>query len=354
MPEPLRTRKPPNVLITALRVNGEPQSVSVLGASEISPFDLSSSQRQITVDFIGLGATLGERLKYEYRFANSVWTPTGERSLNFANLAAGDYSLEVRALTADRIYSSRATVSFNIATPVWQRWWFIALIATLAIGALYLFYRNRLTRLLEMERIRTRIATDLHDDIGANLTRISLLSEVARQKAQSGGGGLLASIAEIARESVASMNDIVWAIAPEHDSLLDLTRRMRQHAEEVFAMRDIDLTFNVPSSELALRLSVGVRRDLLLIFKEAVNNAAKHSGCSKVVIDFLYTDSVLKLAIIDDGTGFDDDRIESGGQGLRSMNRRAASLGGTLEIKSSDNKGTSVKFEMPLCNVGRV
>ena len=138
---------------------------------------------------------------------------------------------------------------------------------------LIMFYRYRLSRLLEMERMRTRIATDLHDDIGANLTRISLLSEVANQQIKSNGSNenLLPSIADIARESVASMNDIVWAISPEHDRLLDLTRRMRQHAEEVFSFRDVDLDFNAPASDL--KLSVGVRRDVLLIFKEAVNNA---------------------------------------------------------------------------------
>ncbi len=131
--------------------------------------------------------------------------------------------------------------------------------------------------------IRTRIATDLHDYIGANLTRISLLSEVAKQG--NGDRGLLSSIADIARESVSSMNDIVWAISPQHDRLVDLTRRMRQHAEEVFTLRDIKLEFNAPASAADIQLPAGTRRDVLLIFKEAVNNAARHSQCTKVAID---------------------------------------------------------------------
>jgi ligand-binding sensor domain-containing protein len=347
VPEPLRARQPPNVLITGLRVEGIPQSVSILGASEVPPLDLKSDQRQITVDFIGLGATLGERLKYEYRFTGSDWTPTDERSLNFANLAAGDYRFEVRAQTSDRIYSPAAIVSFKIAAPLWQRWWALSTLAILIAAAIYLFYKRRLARLLEMERMRTRIATDLHDDIGANLTRISLLSEVARQKAENGNGQLLSSIADIARESVASMNDIVWAIAPEHDSLLDLTRRMRRHAEEVFAFREIDLEFNAPTSDSDLRLSVGVRRDLLLIFKEAVNNAAKHSGCTKVGIDFLCEKHILKLQIADNGQGLRE-TPETDGQGLRSMNRRAESLGGQLAIDSDTDQGTTVCFELNL------
>ena len=352
-PEPERARRPPTVLITGLRVAGVAQKISILGETEATHLDLNSNQKQITVDFVGLGATLGERLRYEYRLGNSDWTPTAERTVNFANLSSGEYRFEVRAVTADRIYSQTpATVSFRIAAPFWQTSWFIILSSALTAAAVYFFYRFRLKRLLEMERIRMRIATDLHDDIGANLTRISLLSEVAKQKSENGDGNLLSSIADIARESVASMNDIVWAIAPEHDSLLDLTRRMRQHAEEVFAYREIDLDFYAPAPDADLKLSVGARRDLLLIFKEAVNNAARHSDCSKIQIDFLVENSIVCLRIADDGKGFDAEDSNGGGQGLRSMTRRARALGGDLRIDSQN--GTIVKFELPLEKASRL
>jgi len=345
IPEPPRQRNPPTMFITGLRVNGEPQNISILGETSIKSIVLQSDQRQVTVDFLGLGASLGEKLKYEYRFGGTDWTTTVERTLNFANLAAGDYRLEIRAQTADRLYSRSADFSFKIAAPLWQRWWFLFL-ATIAVGSvIYLIYKYRLGRLLELEKVRTRIATDLHDDIGANLTRISLLSEVAKQKSENGNGKLLNSIADIARESVASMNDIVWAISPDHDSFLDLTRRMRAHAEEIFAFREIELEFNAADS--ALRLSVGMRRDLLLIFKEAVNNAAKHSGCQKVSINFGSENSILRLAIKDDGKGFETAEIYDG-QGLRSMSNRARSLGGELNIESMAGAGTQVKFKMQL------
>lgn len=344
VPEPLRQRQPPNILITGLRVGGEPQNVSILGETTVPALNLRSDQRQIAVDFIGLGASLGENLKYEYRFGETDWTPITERTLNFANLTAGDYRFEVRAQTADGIYSQTpATLSFRIAAPLWQRWWFLLGMVILIAGIVYLIYKYRLQRILELEKVRTRIATDLHDDIGANLTRISLLIEVAKHKFENGNGQMLSSIANIARESVASMNDIVWAIAPEHDSLLDLTRRMRQHAEEVFALRDIDLDFK--ASDADLKLNVGMRRDLLLIFKEAVNNAAKHSACTKVWVDFKIKNSTLKLQIKDNGKGFKND-IESDGQGLRSMMRRAESLGSKLSILVEG--GTTVELEITL------
>lgn len=228
-----------------------------------------------------------------------------------------------------------------------------AFVLLLTVFAIYLFYKNRVARLLEMERMRTRIATDLHDDIGANLTRISLLSEVAKQKPTNGNGNLLTSIADIARESVASMNDIVWAISPDHDSLLDLTVRMRRHAEEIFALREIDLVFNAPTADADLKLSVGVRRDVLLIFKEAVNNAARHSDCTKVEIDFRLNNAMLFLRIEDNGEGFETGS-ENDGQGLRSMTRRARALGGNLKIDSSKSTKTIIKFELPLPKLSRV
>src|SRR5207253_3601430 len=199
-------------------------------------------------------------------------------------------------------------ITFRVLPPLWLRWWFIALISLVVAGTVYSLYRYRVARLLEVANMRTRIATDLHDDIGANLTRISILSEVAKQRFGNGDesrANPLEAIADIARESVTSMSDIVWAIDPERDSLRDLTRKMRQHADEVFTLRNIDLEFNAPDSVRNLKLGVDVRRDFLLIFKEAVNNAARHSQCSRVQIDFRAEGSVLLLAISDNGIGFD-------------------------------------------------
>ncbi|MDQ3375015.1 MAG: histidine kinase, partial [Acidobacteriota bacterium] len=348
VPLPESANNPPEVLLTRVEIEGKPQKVSFLGATELTLRTLAPDENQVRIDFISLAALDDEAVRYQYKVeSQSDWSsPTRERFVSFAGLASGDYKILLRAVTSDGLTSEKPTlVSFNILPPIYLRWWFVLGVLALAIFLIYAFYRFRLTRLLELERIRTRIATDLHDDIGSNLTRISLLSEVAKQKSTNDNGSLLTSIADIARESVSSMNDIVWAISPDHDSLLDLTRRMRQHAEEVFAFRDIDLDFNAPASDL--KLSVGVRRDVLLIFKEAVNNAAKHSDCSRAAIDFSCENSILNLRIEDDGKGFVED-AENDGQGLRSMTRRANALGGNLSIESKAESGTLVKFDLPL------
>jgi len=343
-PEAERVRQQPGMLITSVKVAGVSRIESVLGETSAADLSLDPDQRQIAVDFVGVGPSLGEPLRYEYRIKPGEWTSSAERTVNFANLSAGKYEFEVRSQTADGIYSQPATLSFQIAAPLWQRWWFISLCVAITALVIYLIYRNRMMRVVEMERMRTRIATDLHDDIGSNLTRISLMSEVAKQRTSNGAGELLSSIAEIARESVASMNDIVWAISPDHDSPSDLMLRMRRYVEDVFAIRDVAVLFNAPVSDSALKLSVGVRRDVLLIFKEAVNNAARHSNCSKIEIEFRVDNSRLFLRITDNGSGMEDNS-ESDGQGLVSMARRAKALGGDLRVHSIPAQGTSVEFE---------
>jgi len=350
-PEPERARPPPNVLITGLRVGGVSQIVSILGESAIPELNLDSDQRQVTVDFLGLGATLGEKLRYEYRLNKSDWTQTGERTLNFANLPNGENRLEIRAATDDRIYSANpASVAFRVAAPVWQRPWFVAL--TIALIGLTVFgiYRYRLNKLLEIERTRTRIATDLHDDIGTNLSKISLLSEIvnlqlAEQNTES--RRLLNSIAEISRESVGSMSDIVWAINPKRDSALELVRRMRTHVEEIFLDKNVRVRFNASDdSDESIKLSMDTRRELYLIFKEAVSNAVRHSNCENTEIDFRLENGAIFLRIRDDGEGFDTS-TKTDGNGLENMRRRAKRNGGDFEIESETGRGTTIEIRFP-------
>ncbi len=354
IPEPLRVRQPPAILITGLRVEGERQNISILGETSIPKLDLKAEQRQIAVDFLGLGATLGEKLKYEYRFGNSDWTQTNERTVNFANLSSGDYHFEVRAKTADGIYSQQfALVSFRIAAPIWQKWWFIAALLALTALVFYWFYRFRLSRLLEVANMRTRIATDLHDDIGANLTKIAILSEVAQQQlghkfgtdSLNGKDNLLGSVADTSRESVSSMGDIVWAINPKKDSLIDLSRRMRQYAKEILERRDIDLDFDAPTTDL--KLDANIRRNIYLIFKESVNNIVRHSNATAVIINLRFSDNELILKISDDGNGFDT-TLEYDTNGLLSIKKRAKDCGGQLEVDSIKGTGTNIVLRLKL------
>jgi signal transduction histidine kinase/ligand-binding sensor domain-containing protein len=352
-PEPDHQRPPPHTLVTAVRAGGAARPVSSLGETAISGLDLAANENSVTVEFVGLGASLGEPIAYEYTIeggGDEGWSRRSpERSVSFASLSAGSYRFLVRAIGEDGAASPEpAAVAFTVAAPMWQRWWFLALAAAVAAAAAYAMHRYRVRYLLEVERVRTHIATDLHDDIGANLTRIAILSEVARNPASDGGspGESLDAIAAISRESVASMSDIVWAINPKRDSVDDLVRRMRRFAEEAFASRGVALEFRGPEHEGGMRLDHETRRQLFLVFKECIANALRHSGCAHAEIELRAGPRRLVLAVSDDGRGFDPSSAAEG-NGLESMRRRAAALGGTLEVDSAPGGGTRVTLSLP-------
>ena len=346
-PAPEKPPIPPPIMISSLRLAGVPYRVSPLGEHQMTLQPLPPDDHQLEIDFVGLGFAPGEVLGYQYRLDDgSEWSPlTSRRSVTYASLSPGRHTFSVRAVNSDGMSSPvPATIAFTVLAPFWQRWWFIGLVAlTLGLSGT-LAYRYRVSRLLEVANMRTHIATDLHDDIGANLTRIALLSEVAQRTPEASS---LVSIATLARESVGAMSDIVWAINPRREGLLDLTRRMRQHASELFTLRGTALRFDAPAGAETQRLGIDVRRDVLLIFKEAVNNAARHSGCSAVDITVRLERDRLVLSIIDDGVGFDPTQ-DADGQGLASMRRRASRINAVLRIERAAPSGTAVVLSVPI------
>jgi len=211
---------------------------------------------------------------------------------------------------------------------------------------------SREERFAELERVRQRIATDLHDDIGSSLTRISLLSEVVQRQVDGIDAPVvrpLSSIARLSRELVDSMSDIVWAINPKKDHLSDLSQRMRHFASDVFSARGVEFRFRAPDAEQDVKVGANFRRELFLLFKEAVNNIVRHSGCSHSDIEFRAEADGLFLRLSDNGRGFDVS-AQSNGHGLASMRERTDGLGGKFEIVSRQGEGTTLAFEIPLIN----
>ena len=350
VPEADRPRQTPNIFITGLRVAGIPQKISELGETVLPNSEFAADKNNLTIEYLGLGASLGENLKYQYRLGdeNSEWITTNERTLNFANLSAGDYQFAVRAIASDGLISpNSATFSFKILRPIYLRWWFLTLAALLIGLAIWQLYRVRVRRLLEIERTRTRIATDLHDDIGADLSKISLLSEVVKMQLSNGNeenNRLLTKIAETSRNSVDSMRDIVWAINPSRDSLNDLVQKMRQFAEESLVEKDIKLVFDAPNDNQKPILSMDTRRELYLIFKEAVTNSSKYADCSQVEINFEIVGKEISLTIQDNGKGFDSAQ-DFEGNGLKNMKRRAENLNGAFNVTVGN--GTKISVTIP-------
>jgi signal transduction histidine kinase/ligand-binding sensor domain-containing protein len=341
------------ILVTGLTVGGVPRPISAIGETNLTLPDLGPGAKRLEIDFVALGSRSTEGQQYQDRLegSGSDWSPpTSRRSVNFESLAPGHYRFVVRAVNAEGASGAApATVTFTVLPPFWQRWWFLTLTVLALAGTAVGAHRYRLARALELERLRTRIAMDLHDDIGANLTRIAILSEVARRPASTSDGrhdAPLASIGTIAREAATSMSDIVWAISPGQDTLKDVVRRMRHHAGEIFDGGDVEMTLDVPDEAESMTIDIDVRRDFYLIFKEAVNNAARHSRCRRIAIVLRAAASQLTLEVADDGIGFDTTG-DRGGNGLASMRRRANGLGGSLEVTSTAGAGTTIRLTMP-------
>jgi len=282
----------------------------------------------------------------------SEWTSDYKRE--FSYLPDGDYVLKVWGRDYAGNISGPLEVAFEVRPAPWRTWWAYTLYA-LATGLIFssiafAIYRYRVARLIEIERVRTRIATDLHDDIGSSLSQIAILSEVVMQNTQEGNPEAsepLTKIAATSREMVDSMSDIVWAINPNRDNLRDLVHRMRRFASDILGAKNIDFRFLAPAAEENIKLGADLRRQVFLIFKESVNNCAKHSRCSEADIKFDVEDGSLVLHVSDNGRGFDIDK-ESDGHGLMSMKQRAESLGGSFEIKSRKGKGTAVLLRVPV------
>jgi signal transduction histidine kinase len=198
-----------------------------------------------------------------------------------------------------------------------------------------------------IERIRRQIAADLHDDIGAGLCQVAMLSEVLKRDASWPGAKRLSEIAGLARSMRDSMSDIVWAIDPRRDRLSDLVARMRQTALRSLPMDDVRVEFRAPepAAMAGIALAPDRRRHLLLILKEAVTNIARHAEATRVDIDLSIEGRDLMLNIRDDGRGFDLDR-ESDGHGLPNLRRRTAELRGRIAIASSPGRGTEVELRL--------
>jgi signal transduction histidine kinase len=349
-------RRAPRVLISGLRIAGARRELSPLGELLIPELALGASENRVEVEYLGIGAGAGSPLQYEYRLREEdPWSPSSaDRSVDFARLAPGRYRFEVRAVTAEGIRSAEpAMLSFIVRPPIWRRWWFLLAVASAMLAGLLAVHRRRLRRLLELERVRTRIAADLHDDLGASLSRIAIQSEAARQqvRGQPVAEHMLEDIGATARSLTDSARDMVWAIDPRQDDLKSLVTRLRPFVAELAEARGIAWRLKDPPSAAQVRLGADQRRQLFLLLKEAVTNVVRHAGAGSIAIDLEIAGGELRAAVVDDGRGFEveaADRPEAAGHGLRNMRARAASIGGVLEIESQPGGGTRIGVRMPL------
>jgi ligand-binding sensor domain-containing protein len=352
-PEARQTPSAPPVVIRGLRIRGVPYPLSDLGETRVGRLTFASDQNQFEIDFSTLAFAPGVPIKYQYRLdpADRDWTePSDQRTVTLSTVSPGSYRFSVRFSDGGLGGSGLpAILEFTILAPVWQRWWFRLTMISAMLGIIYWLHHYRTLRVVELERVRTRIASDLHDDIGSGLSQIAVLSEVARAQldgASAGPKSTLMNIGLVSRELSECMSDIVWSVNPRRDRLSDLTQRMRRFSSDLLSGSNIDLHFLAPLTGEAVPIPAQMRREVFLIFKEAVNNLTRHSGCSRAEIEVSIEDASLKLRVEDNGTGMGDRCHE--GNGLRSMTERARRLGGAIEIGRSAIGGVCIVLRVPV------
>jgi signal transduction histidine kinase len=286
------------------------------------------------------------------------WKQQGtEADFTINNLLPGNYKLSVIVEYPGKFYPDKQIFyNFTIKKPFWKQWWFIFLLGFTALGIIFLLIRFYYMRQLEKQKIvlekqqavekeRTRIATDMHDDLGSGLTKITYLSQMALNKESNKDD--LQSIKQTSTDLVESMNEIIWAMKEENNTIEDLIYHIKSYTIDYCTSNNLNCTINLPE-KLYPRIVAGQnRRNIYLAVKEALHNIVKHAQAKNVVLTASFTSQWI-LSIKDDGIGFTETTQEKhiGGNGLKNIYKRIEAVRGSVEIK--DNNGTELIFYIPL------
>ena len=348
--EPGRTRIAVGARLARVAVAGVELALPRLGARRFDAGVLAAEDASLRVELLAPAGARAHEVSFQHRLgADGAWSePRAERVLRWDRLASGAGTLAVRAVARDGTpLGGAAELAFVVPRPWWRRPGSAALVVAVLAAAAWLAHRARVRRLEALERVRREIAADLHDDLGAGLAQIAVLSEVARREAPAAARARLGEVAVLARSLRESMGDLVWAIDPREDRLEGLVRRLRQVAHDLFEAQGREVEFRCDLAAGGDRaLAPDVRRHLHLFAKEALANAARHARAGRVVVEVSDGPGGLRLAVEDDGAGFDPAAVARG-RGLDGLERRARTIGGALAIDSVAGRGTRVELVVP-------
>jgi signal transduction histidine kinase/ligand-binding sensor domain-containing protein len=359
-------RLPPPVVIEDIMANGR---LLARDADANAPLKIQPGQQRFEIHFTGLSFVAPEKMQFQYRLAgwDNDWVnaPNDKRVAEYSYLPPARYVFSVRAGNSDGVWNNDgASVTLVVLPRFWQTWWFrfaTILVATaLVVSVVWQISRRRLRRKLEVaqrqqavERERTRIAKDIHDHLGANLTRISLLSQSAHGELQNPAQAAvqLDRIYETTRELTRAMDEIVWAVNPQHDTLDSLANYLGNFAQDYLVPIHIRCRLEVPLQLPHWPITAEARHNIFLAFKEALHNVVKHSSAAEVSVDLTTGADTFTLVVRDNGKGFDPAAVKprpGRGNGLKNMTQRLEKIGGHCEIKSAPGAGTEIRFSLPV------
>jgi ligand-binding sensor domain-containing protein len=343
---------PPPVVLTGVKLFNRDIDM-VKSISALKEIELSYKDRMITFQFAALSYHHPERNQYAYRLEgfDKDWVFAGNNtSATYTNLDGGEYTFHVKAANDIGTWNETGvSLAVYIRPPFYETWWFYSLCLLGVSTIVYLIYRMRINQIKKLYEIRSGIARDLHDDIGSRLSSISIISQLADKKTDMDitTSKFYEQVRSGTKEAMELMSDIVWSVNPHKDKLDDMMIRMREYAAETLEAKFIDFRIHIASSLQGITLPMKIRKDFYLIYKEAINNLAKYSGCTAVNISLSREDDILILHIEDNGKGFDPGKVRSG-NGLNNMRTRAHAIKGRLVLHSTESQGTSVRLEVPV------
>lgn len=307
-------------------------------------------QNSLSFNFSVLDFVSPENLQFQYRLEgfDKEWVDAGNRNYTaYTNLPPDDYIFKVKVsdkISAEAPYTS---LFVSIASPYWQKWWFILLAISSMMAIIYGLHRYRIYQLIQVQKVKDIISADLHDDLGARLTNIQFLTALSKNKIDPGTPEsiYLEGIDQEVEGSAKALDEIVWNIRMKDESLEEVLAKMRIYAADVLES-SYTYEVNIQDNFAKKRMSMQKRRELFLVFKELLNNIRKHAEATKVKVTIKIEKGMFFLAVEDNGRGFDF-RKESQRNGLRNIKQRVKIWNGSIKIKSQKSRGTRISLQIP-------
>jgi len=346
-----------------LPVGPDQGTVTDLGRGSVTLI-VPPGHRHLEFEYAAFSFNNAENVQFRYRLQglDDEWVEAGtRRSASYLPLPSGSYDFEMTACNSGGNWNTAGSRVGLVVTPFfWNTWWFrLAALAgfTLSLIAIvrYVSFRRlhhqlrRLEQQAALQKERTRIAKDIHDDLGADLAQIAFLGELARQDhaEPDKAAERIGTISATARQAIKSLDEIVWAVNPRNDTLAHLLDYAGQFAVDYLRVADIRCRLDFPETIPARELSADLRHNLFLVIKEILHNIIKHSAATEVRLRVAFTAAALDLLIEDNGRGFERGPDNALADGLRNMEQRMADIGGRCGIESRPGRGTQIRLHLP-------
>ncbi|RNC85539.1 MAG: hypothetical protein ED557_01850 [Balneola sp.] len=323
---------------------------SLINGGDDSDLDvLRYEDNELRFSYSASSYSLPEKTEFRTKLAgfDKDWNKwTSETQKDYTNIPEGEYNFQVQARNVFGAVSEAQSFSFIVLPPWYRTWWAYFMYTIFISGILYTAFKIRVNQILKVERMRTRIANDLHDDVSATLTGISLFAEaVQRDKDPKKRSYFMNRITKSAGDAKENITDIVWAINPENDGWKEFLVKCRRYASDLLESKGIEYTLHI-ADQIPGKLKMDVRQHLWMIFKEMLTNVVRHSKAERVDVILDVENGVLKLIVQDNGTGFEEGGKT--GNGLLNIRKRAEKIKGKLQLETDKEFGTRWRLELLL------